>query len=106
MNLRDGTMQAYNVYIRSDKAYKENIKKIESATDKVNQINGYTYNIKDSNDKTRTVGVIAQEVEKILPEAVTMNDEGKRQVNYNGLIALLVNSVNELTARVKELEAK
>lgn len=106
MNLRDGTMQAYNVYIRSDKAYKENIKKIESATDKVNQINGYTYNIKDSNDKTRTAGVIAQEVEKILPEAVTMNDEGKRQVNYNGLIALLVNSVNELTARVKELEAK
>lgn len=106
MNLRDGTMQAYNVYIRSDKAYKENIKKIESATDKVNQINGYTYNIKDSNDKTRTVGVIAQEVEKILPEAVTMNDEGKRQVNYNGLIALLVNSVNELTARVKELESK
>lgn len=106
MNLRDGTMQAYNVYIRSDKDYKENIKKIESATDKVNQINGYTYNIKDSNDKTRTVGIIAQEVEKILPEAVTMNDEGKRQVNYNGLIALLVNSVNELTARVKELEAK
>lgn len=106
MNLRDGTIQAYNVYIRSDKAYKENLKKIESATDKVNQINGYTYNIKDSNDKTRTVGVIAQEVEKILPEAVTMNDEGKRQVNYNGLIALLVNSVNELTARVKELEAK
>lgn len=106
MNLRDGTMQAYNVYIRSDKDYKENLKKIESATDKVNQINGYTYNIKDSNDKTRTVGVIAQEVEKILPEAVTMNDEGKRQVNYNGLIALLVNSVNELTARVKELESK
>ncbi|UGO54447.1 putative large distal tail fiber subunit [Cronobacter phage vB_CsaD_Banach] len=106
MNLRDGTIQAYNVYIRSDKAYKENLKKIESATDKVNQINGYTYNIKDSNDKTRTVGVIAQEVEKILPEAVTMNDEGTRQVNYNGLIALLVNSVNELTARVKELEAK
>ncbi len=51
----------------------------------------------------KSVGVIAQEVETILPELVK-GEEGDKSVNYSGLVGVLIEAVKELSARVEELE--
>ena len=51
-------------------------------------------------------GVIAQEIENVLPHAVDINSRGYKTVNYNSLIPLLIEAVKELSDRVKELEPK
>jgi hypothetical protein len=71
--------------------------------DVVNQIDGVSFIWKSTGKKS--YGVIAQEIEKILPELVETND-GVKSVNYLGLIAFLINSVKELDQRVKDLETK
>jgi hypothetical protein len=54
---------------------------------------------------TPSVGVIAQDVEKVLPELVSERDDiGTKSVNYNGLVGVLIEAVKELSARVSELE--
>lgn len=105
MNLRNGQIQAYNYVTRSDRAYKENIKPIEFASEKISKISGYTYNIKGSSEGIRSVGVIAQEVREVLPEAVSENEDGLLSVNYNAIIATLVQSNKEMQERIKALES-
>jgi hypothetical protein len=64
-----------------------------------------TYTRKDLDDKERRyAGVIAQEVEQVLPEAVG-GDEHRKTVDYNGTIALLIEAVKELTSEVETLKA-
>ncbi|EMA4426982.1 TPA: tail fiber domain-containing protein [Enterobacter hormaechei] len=104
MNLRNGQIQAYDYVTRSDRAYKENIKPIESASEKISKISGYTYNIKGSSEEIRSVGVIAQEVREVLPDAVSENEDGLLSVNYNAIIATLVQSNKEMQERIKALE--
>ena len=60
----------------------------------------FTWN---SNDED-TLGVIAQDVEKVLPELVKEDKDGMKSVNYNGLIGVLIQSVKELSERVEKLE--
>jgi hypothetical protein len=55
-------------------------------------------------DKSEQVGVIAQEVEKVLPEAVTVRGDGYLAVDYHKIIPLLVEAVKELTEKVSTLE--
>lgn len=91
----------------SDIRKKENIVKISNALDKVSQINGYTYNFKG--DSRKITGVIAQELEKVLPEAVyEIDDEefgGKsKAVRYGNIVGLLIEAIKELQAEVKELK--
>ena len=50
------------------------------------------------------IGVIAQEIEKIAPEAVTTRDNGYKAVKYEKLIPILIQAINELTDKVKKLE--
>ena len=52
------------------------------------------------------LGVIAQDIEKVLPELVTDRDNGYKAVKYEKLTALLIQAVKELSAKVKELEKK
>ena len=93
-----------NVTAYSDKRLKDNIETIENGLDKVEQLRGVTY----TRDEKESIGVIAQEVEKILPEIVlTADDEmGTKSVDYSRLTAVLIEAVKELSARVKELENK
>ena len=81
-----------------------NIETIENGLDKVEQLRGVTY----TRDERENIGVIAQEVEKILPEIVlTADDEmGTKSVDYSRLTAVLIEAVKDLSARVKELEGK
>lgn len=98
-----GTLNATIFNSLSDVEYKENIITITNAVDTVNQIDGVSFSWKDNGLKS--YGVIAQELEKILPELVS-TAEGTKSVNYSGIIAFLINSVKELDARVKQLENK
>ena len=93
-----------NVTAFSDERLKNNIKTLTDGLDKVEKLRGVTY----TRDEKESIGVIAQEVEKILPEIVlTADDEmGTKSVDYSRLTAVLIEAVKELSARVKELENK
>ena len=112
----------------SDERLKENITPIENALAKVNAISGVTYNGNDLaaeygyDDRSQQVGVLAQEVQKVLPEAVkhapfdiatnadgveySKSGETYLTVQYEKLVPLLVEAIKELTKRVEELESK
>lgn len=80
----------------SDRRLKRDIKPIENALERLLEINGYTYNYKtDHLDVPRRVGVIAQEVQSVLPEAVSVDSDGILGVKYTELIPLLVHSLKE-----------
>ena len=117
-----GDMVAY----ASDERLKTNIVKIDNALEKVKQINGVEYdwvdNIKEEYDfhpnNMHEVGVLAQEIEKVLPEAVlpapmngpytekTGKDHKFLTVKYERIVPLLIESIKELTAKVEALENK
>ena len=89
---------------------KENVVNIENALSAVEKINGVKYNwneLSNEVDKEKVqVGVLAQEVEKVLPEAVNTNDDGYKSVSYDKLVPLLIQAVKELSEKVKKLEGK
>ena len=97
-----GKMFAQAFTVSSDADLKENIAEIPNAVEKVEAIRGVTFDWKDGSGST--AGIIAQEVEAIMPMLID-NGEHKR-VDYNGLVGLLVEAVKELSAEVKELKAK
>jgi hypothetical protein len=106
----DGNVIAYSTSI-SDERLKENIEVVSNAINKVKQIRGVTFNYKA--DGKASAGVIAQEVEKILPQAVSETvlmkvDDGQeyKVVQYDALHAVLIEAIKELTTRVEELESK
>jgi hypothetical protein len=95
-------------YYSSDKRLKDNIKPIENALAKIESIGGYTY---EWNDKQQTytgsdIGVIAQEIEAIAPELVIDRETGYKAVKYEKLVAILIEGIKELSAKVNELENK
>jgi hypothetical protein len=95
-----------NVTAYSDIRVKSNVEQITGALDRVQRIRGVTYTRTDQDDKKRRyAGVIAQEIEEVLPEAIF--DNGKlKAVDYNATIGLLIEAIKELTARVAQLEGK
>jgi hypothetical protein len=94
-------------YASSDKRLKENIKPIENALDKVNKISGVTFEWNEQSHKQtgkKDVGVIAQEIEAVLPELVDNRSNGYKAVDYPKLTALLIEAVKDLSNQVKELK--
>jgi hypothetical protein len=102
-------------FASSDERLKENLEPIGSATEKVGKLTGYTFNwipmegihVHSGHD----VGIVAQEVEKVLPEVVETRENGYKAVKYEKLTALLIQAVNEqqqtieqLTTRINSLE--
>ena len=95
-------------YASSDKRLKDNLKPIENSLDKVSKLSGYEF---DWNDKQETyqghdVGVVAQEVEEVMPEVVTTRDSGYKAVKYEKLVPLLIESIKELKEEVNGLKTK
>ena len=86
----------------SDERLKTNIQVVDGALDKVNRLRGVSFEWKESGEPS--YGVIAQELESVLPELVHGDDP--KRVNYNGIIGVLIESIKELSARVDELENK
>lgn len=92
-----------NVTAFSDARLKTDLEQITDALGKVGQLTGYTYTRVDTGE--RQTGVVAQDVQKVLPEAVL--DGGEHlAVAYGNMVGLLIEAVKELTARVEALEAR
>ena len=89
----------------SDINLKENIVQIDDALSKLNTLNGYTYNFIDNPDAPQA-GLIAQEVQKVLPEVVQEGEDGNLGLNYNGTIALLVEAIKDQQRQIDELTRK
>ena len=90
----------------SDERLKENIVPLEKGLGTVEQIKTYTFNYKDRPEDTLP-GVIAQEIEQILPEVVydiEMEDDTYKAVRYQQIVPVLVNAIKELSDKVKDLE--
>lgn len=99
----DGTIRATgDVIAYSDKRVKENIKTIDNSLEKVNQLRGVEFN-KIGEDK-KSIGVIAQEIEKILPEVVREDDKGMKSVAYGNITGILIEAIKELKLEVEELK--
>ena len=94
-------------YVSSDKRYKDNVINISSPLDKLSKINGVSFTWNEKSHKEtgkKDIGVIAQEIEKVLPEIVETRDNGYKAVDYPKLTALLIEAVKELSDKVKKLE--
>lgn len=101
-------------YQASDKAFKKNIRSVDNAVSKVQQLNGvyFDYDLIKSgsgNNEKPSVGIIAQEVEEVFPELVKENKEGLKGVNYSGLIPVLIEAIKEqqlqIEAQQREIDA-
>jgi cytoskeletal protein CcmA (bactofilin family) len=105
----DGEILATNdITAFSDITAKSNLQLITTPLDKVSKLNGYTYDMnqeKPSTSKitTRYTGVIAQELEKVLPEAVHKDPNGKLSVAYGNMAGLFIECIKELTSQNKQL---
>jgi len=105
----DGDVIAYSTSISSDEKLKENIEIVPNALEKLESLNGVTFDWK--RDGTASAGVIAQNVQQVLPQAVKevkglKDNEPFLTVNYHALTSILIEAVKDLSAKVKELEAK
>jgi len=99
--LGDLTVQG-DVNSLSDVRTKENIETVENGLDLVSQLRGVRYNKIGEDD--RKVGVIAQEVEEVLPEVVKTNDEGMKSVDYGKMVGVLIEAIKELKQEIDELK--
>ena len=107
----EGNVIAYSTTI-SDERLKKDIVKIDNALDKVSQLNGYTFEYLA--DGKKSAGVIAQEVEKVMPSAITestlplkMGEDDKTEyktVQYDQLHGLMIEAIKELKAEIEELK--
>jgi hypothetical protein len=93
----------------SDRDLKKNIKPIKNAIEKVEQIGGYTFDWKKDKKNIHgfsghDVGVIAQEIEAVLPEVVTTRENGYKAVRYEKIIPLLIEAIKEQQNKINELE--
>ncbi|MEY4333742.1 MAG: Pelagibacter phage, partial [Bacteroidota bacterium] len=92
----------------SDKNFKENIKPIENALEKISKISGNTYDWKEDMKEYHgfegnDVGVIAQEIESVLPQLVTTRETGYKAVKYDKLVALLIEGIKEQQTQIHKL---
>ena len=104
-NLAGNFTATGNVTAFSDERLKENVQTIEGALDKVAQMRGVTYNYKSElNDGQRGTGVIAQEIQQVMPEVV---EEGEYlSVAYGNLVGVLIEAVKELKAELEQCKCK
>jgi hypothetical protein len=99
----NGTIRATaDVIAYSDERVKENIKTIDKSLEKVNQLRGVEFN-KIGEDK-KSIGVIAQEIEKVIPEVVYEDQDGMKSVAYGNITGVLIEAIKELKAEVEELK--
>jgi hypothetical protein len=100
-NAADGTEARANAWNAiSDERLKKNFEPIPNALDKILSLNGYFYNWKNGPDKSRKMGVKAQEVERVFPEVVSEGSDGFKSVSYDHIIAPVIEAVKELYRKV------
>lgn len=96
-----------SAYFSSDERLKDNIELIHNPIQKLKQIKGVSFDWNDQSTNTgHDVGVIAQDIEKVLPELVATRDDGFKAVRYEKIVALLIEAVKEQQSQIEELKAK
>lgn len=93
-----------NVTGYSDEKLKDNIKTISNALDKIIQIRGVEYDRKDIKGNPHHIGVIAQEIEKIIPEVVSTHSDGIKSVAYGNLIGIVIEAIKEQQHQINNLK--
>lgn len=99
-----GTITSPFFYSESDIALKENVAPIDNALDKVLNLFGVSFNWKAN--QAKSIGVIAQDVEKVVPEIVSNSSSGSKTVSYDALIPILIEAVKEQQKQINDLKAK
>ena len=108
MNLDDtGNLTALlNLGASSDIRLKENIRTLPNALKTVTSMRGVSFNRNDIESRPKQIGVIAQEVQKIVPEVVMTDSNGMLSVAYGNLVGLLIEAIKELSAEVDKLKGQ
>ena len=96
-----GTISATNFDSTSDIRFKSELETISNALDKVKTLTGCTFTMIETGQ--RSTGLIAQDVEKVLPEAVG-GDENKKTINYGAMMGLIVESIKELNSKLEDIQ--
>jgi hypothetical protein len=92
-------------YYSSDKNLKTNIQPLENPIEKIKQVGGYTFDWKpESGKRGQDVGVIAQEIQAILPEVVTTRETGVKAVKYEKIIPLLIECIKDQQKQIDQLK--
>ena len=99
-----GNLSATSFTSLSDVNKKENITKIDNAIEILLQLEGVRFNWKDTHKPS--LGVIAQDVEKILPELVETSDDGTKSVSYGNIIGVLIEAIKEQQKQIDELKRR
>lgn len=98
-----GSIKATGTVVQgSDIRLKEDIRPIDNALSRIENIDGVYFTYKDTGDKS--IGVIAQDIQKILPEVVSEDNKGYLGVNYSGIVPVLIEAVREQNSIIKDLE--
>ena len=117
-NRTKGRISAANdvvAFATSDINYKENVIEIPNALDKIDKIRGVEFDWISLTDEEKVdhhsneghdVGVIAQEIEKVLPEIVTERENGSKAVRYEKIVALLIQAIKEQQIQINQLKTK
>jgi hypothetical protein len=108
-----GLIRAANdviAYFGSDERLKTNITRLENSLDKISKISGYEFDwvpMKGIHENEgHDIGVIAQEIEKILPEIVTTRENGFKAVKYERIVVLLIEGMKELKKEIDQIKEK
>ena len=100
----NGTVSATNFNTTSDATLKTNVETLTGSLDAVKSLRGVSFDWLENGNSE--VGVIAQEVEAVLPDVVSTNDQGIKSVKYGNMVALLIEAMKEQQAQIDELKAK
>ena len=98
-----GSIKASGTVVQgSDIRQKEDIRPIDNALSRIDSIDGVYFTYKDSKEKS--IGVVAQDIQKVLPEVVSEDNNGYLGVNYSAIVPVLVEAVREANSIIKDLE--
>jgi hypothetical protein len=103
-NPSTGTLSATQFTSLSDATQKTNVRPIENPIEITKQLDGVRFDWINTNKPS--LGLIAQEVEKVLPELVETNSDGIKSVSYSNMVGLLIEAIKEQQIRIEELERK
>ena len=104
MHLTSSGVTATGYYYASDESLKKDIQTVQSPLDKVKQLRGVEFTWKK--DDKPSLGLIAQEVEEVLPELVNTGENGIKSVQYGNLVALLIEAIKEQNLEIETLKAE
>lgn len=107
------SIQVKNVYNYSDARAKTNVQSLTNGLDYIRQLRPVSYTFSDNSDKNlyRTggngneIGLLAQEVEKVLPNVVITDPDGNKLINYTAIIPVMIDAIKTLQTEIEELKS-